>query len=131
MLTISGTEGHERLMTHLDILETHTLCAPFHRPTPTFSGLKLNDLHAFDSSRLSWTDLSGLAGSPSPRTYHGVAESAGLLFVFGGSNSTGRIDRDMRLCGGAAALPSVRLLAYPRQLLGRKPMQCLWRPPPP
>ncbi len=57
-------------------------------PLPPSAALQ-NDLQAFDSGGLRWTDLSSPAhgAPPPPRGAHGVAASAGGVFVFGGSGA--------------------------------------------
>ncbi len=57
-------------------------------PRPPSAALR-NDLQAFDPGGVRWTDLSEPAygAPPLPRGAHGVAASAGGVFVFGGSGA--------------------------------------------
>jgi hypothetical protein len=55
------------------------------------AGKPLNDMHRYDPVKRTWTVVDIPAGSaPAARAYAGVAEAEGLLYLFGGSNGTGR-----------------------------------------
>ena len=52
----------------------------------------LNDLHAFDTKMLRWTDLTELTQgiSPTPRGSMGfVSDKSGIIYMFGGTNGAG------------------------------------------
>ncbi len=54
-------------------------------------GKALNDLHRYDPTKRTWTEVDDASGlAPEARAFAGVAEIGGLLYVFGGSDGTGR-----------------------------------------
>ncbi len=54
-------------------------------------GKALNDLHWYDPSKRTWTEVDDASGlTPEARAFAGVAEIGGLMYIFGGSNGTGR-----------------------------------------
>eukprot|EP00286_Rhodomonas_abbreviata_P018936 CAMPEP_0181307350 /NCGR_PEP_ID=MMETSP1101-20121128/10828_1 /TAXON_ID=46948 /ORGANISM="Rhodomonas abbreviata, Strain Caron Lab Isolate" /LENGTH=78 /DNA_ID=CAMNT_0023413551 /DNA_START=463 /DNA_END=695 /DNA_ORIENTATION=+ len=58
----------------------------------------MNDLRMYSISAGTWTDLSNPASGspPSPRDEHAMAASGDFLFVFGGWDSSGRVN-DLRM----------------------------------
>ena len=57
---------------------------------------RLNDLHNFDPTTSTWTELSTATAGipPSARAGHGVAAAGGKLYVLGGSQDGG----EQRFC---------------------------------
>ncbi len=58
-----------------------------------WAGLILGDLHQFDPGTATWTSYDGdwAVGAAPARMGHGLAEAAGLLFMFGGLFTDGEI----------------------------------------
>ena len=64
-------------------------------------GAFLNDLQLFDPAKLVWTDITpnALGPPPSPRRSMGfVADDQGMLYVFGGSNDSGKYNFSISIC---------------------------------
>ena len=76
-------------------------CPTATKPYRRRSGF-VNDLVRYDSSTLGWAAVAAQS-PPSPRAYHGFAQSLGRLFVFGGQNRTGS---DRRVYKGGQVIPS-------------------------
>ena len=56
----------------------------------------LSDLVALDPAKMLWAPVAASGVSPSPRYSHGLAERAGMLYVFGGHGGDGAPKRTRR-----------------------------------